>query len=123
VIQIDMRLKCNSVISALLVSLAAGPLGFLTVDDTPQQIDPKRVRVLSGDGTRELCGFVSFEDGHGGTQLSLVTRSSLASDDAAITALLAGIEAQAKGARYFRGPFGFRPPQSLQATASRAIRR
>lgn len=72
--QVDIRLGCNSVIAVLFVSLAAHPLGFVTIDDTPQSPDPKRVRVLSGDRTRELCGFVSFEHGHGGTQLSMVRR-------------------------------------------------
>lgn len=116
--QIDIRLKCNSVIAALFVNLAANPLGLLTIDDTPDSIDPKQVRVLSGDRARELCVFVYFEDGHGGTQLSLVGRSASTSDDDAIDALLAGIEAQAKGARFFRGPFGFRPPEQRSETAA-----
>lgn len=117
--QVDIRLKCNSVIAALFVSLAAGPLGLLAVDETPKSIDPKRVRVVTGDGSRELCEFVSFEDGHGGTQLTLIGRPAAASDEAAITAMLAAIEALAKGSRYFRGPFGFRPPS--EGTASPAL--
>jgi hypothetical protein len=120
--QIDIRLKCNSVIAALFVSLAAGPLGLITVDDSPDSIDPKHVRVLSGGRARELCWFVAFEDGHGGTQLSMVQRSVRRADDDAINALIAGIEAQAKWARYFRGPFGFRPPgQESETAASEAI--
>jgi hypothetical protein len=122
VTQVDIRLKCNSVIAALFVGLAAGPLELRVVDETPDSIDPKRVRVLSRHGTRELCDFVAFEDGHGGAQLSLVGRSAVPSDEPAITAVLAGIEALAKGSRYFRGPVGFRPPsESVASLAGRKI--
>lgn len=110
VTQVDIRLKCNSVIAVLLVSLAAGPLRLLTVDDTPESVDPKQVRVLSGDGSRGLCTVVSFEDGHGGTQVSVLAKANRTRDKAKIDALIAGIESQARRARLFRGHFGFRPP-------------
>jgi hypothetical protein len=114
VTQIDIRLKCNSVIAALLVHLAAYRLNLVAADETPDQEDPKHVRVSRPSARRALCRVLAFEDGHGGTQVSIIVLTARANGIEVVQALVAGIEAQAKPARYLRGPIGFRPPEEFR---------